>query len=86
MGDNGQLYASYNEAMCKAMQDLVAHADLIMPNYTEACFLLNHPYGDESLVSHQTLVDMADKRECKIVCVNRYCMNLLYAPYWGKQR
>ena len=26
------------------------------------------------------------KRECKIVCVNRYCMNLLYAPYWGKQR
>ena len=24
--------------------------------------------------------------ECKIVCVNRYCMNLLYAPYWGKQR
>ena len=25
-------------------------------------------------------------RECKIVCVNRYCMNLLYAPYWGKQR
>ena len=28
----------------------------------------------------------AIKRECKIVCVNRYCMNLLYAPYWGKQR
>ena len=26
------------------------------------------------------------RRECKIVCVNRYCMNLLYAPYWGKQR
>ena len=26
------------------------------------------------------------ERECKIVCVNRYCMNLLYAPYWGKQR
>ena len=26
------------------------------------------------------------QRECKIVCVNRYCMNLLYAPYWGKQR
>ena len=27
-----------------------------------------------------------ERRECKIVCVNRYCMNLLYAPYWGKQR
>ena len=33
------------------------------------------------------LVDSAlQERECKIVCVNRYCMNLLYAPYWGKQR
>ena len=36
-------------------------------------------------VSHQTDV-ILKKRECKIVCVNRYCMNLLYAPYWGKQR
>ena len=30
--------------------------------------------------------DFDAERECKIVCVNRYCMNLLYAPYWGKQR
>ena len=30
--------------------------------------------------------DGLSERECKIVCVNRYCMNLLYAPYWGKQR
>ena len=29
---------------------------------------------------------LKEYRECKIVCVNRYCMNLLYAPYWGKQR
>ena len=29
---------------------------------------------------------IAHSGECKIVCVNRYCMNLLYAPYWGKQR
>ena len=32
------------------------------------------------------LLDSGFTRECKIVCVNRYCMNLLYAPYWGKQR
>ena len=31
-------------------------------------------------------IKAAHTRECKIVCVNRYCMNLLYAPYWGKQR
>ena len=33
-----------------------------------------------------TRVKLIKERECKIVCVNRYCMNLLYAPYWGKQR
>lgn len=33
-----------------------------------------------------TLPRERGQRECKIVCVNRYCMNLLYAPYWGKQR
>ena len=30
--------------------------------------------------------ELEQNGECKIVCVNRYCMNLLYAPYWGKQR
>ena len=34
----------------------------------------------------KALLDVSRDRECKIVCVNRYCMNLLYAPYWGKQR
>ena len=33
-----------------------------------------------------TIKKLSSERECKIVCVNRYCMNLLYAPYWGKQR
>ena len=32
------------------------------------------------------IISLLIARECKIVCVNRYCMNLLYAPYWGKQR
>ena len=46
---------------------------------------------DESLLMIQQQFDIAqnflrNNRECKIVCVNRYCMNLLYAPYWGKQR
>ena len=41
---------------------------------------------DHSIGQNLTNVDAALHRECKIVCVNRYCMNLLYAPYWGKQR
>ena len=34
----------------------------------------------------ELVIQRAAVWECKIVCVNRYCMNLLYAPYWGKQR
>ena len=34
----------------------------------------------------QEVIREMKRGECKIVCVNRYCMNLLYAPYWGKQR
>jgi pyridoxine kinase len=39
MGDNGELYSCYDESMILAMRTLVARADIICPNYTEACFL-----------------------------------------------
>ena len=39
-----------------------------------------------SVFAHEMTKAGKSCRECKIVCVNRYCMNLLYAPYWGKQR
>ena len=42
------------------------------------------PINKNELTGKQSLIQ--SNRECKIVCVNRYCMNLLYAPYWGKQR
>ena len=50
-----------------------------------AAYLLNflvNEHVDVTILWHQLLM----LRECKIVCVNRYYMNLLYAPYWGKQR
>ena len=54
--------------------------------------LFYHCQNDHRYVTelHQALreigLDTDEIGECKIVCVNRYCMNLLYAPYWGKQR
>ena len=38
MGDEGKLYSVYNEKMQEAMKGLIAKADVITPNYTEACF------------------------------------------------
>ncbi len=46
MGDGGKLYATYTRDMQERMQRLVAKADIITPNYTEACFLLGEPYQE----------------------------------------
>lgn len=44
MGDNGELYPTYAPQMCEEIKKLVACADVIVPNLTEACVLLNIPY------------------------------------------
>ena len=44
MGDHGELYKTYNEIMQEKMKILVGQADVITPNWTEACFLLGKPY------------------------------------------
>lgn len=49
MGDNGRAYATCDAALCDAMKKLVAHADVITPNITEACLLLGREYCGEHL-------------------------------------
>ena len=44
MGDNGRLYPGFDVAFAKKMADLCAAADIIVPNLTEACFMLGKPY------------------------------------------
>lgn len=44
MGDNGKLYKGFNEAFALEMAKLCAAADIIVPNLTEACFMLGKPY------------------------------------------
>lgn len=48
MADHGELYSIYNQKMAKGMTTLCAKADIIVPNLTEAAFLLDEPYvGDD---------------------------------------
>lgn len=39
MADNGKLYYGFDEAYVQAMTRLCAHADIILPNITEAAFM-----------------------------------------------
>ncbi|WP_373483456.1 pyridoxamine kinase [Acetobacterium sp.] len=47
MADHGELYSIYTPAMAKGMTKLCAKADIIVPNLTEAAFLLDEPYVGE---------------------------------------
>lgn len=44
MGDYGELYSTYTEALCEEMKELVRMADITTPNLTEACNLTGTPY------------------------------------------
>lgn len=55
MGDYGRLYSSYTPEMVKAMRRLLPEADLVMPNLTEACCLLNMPYPKDGVISDEKL-------------------------------
>lgn len=46
MGDHGKLYSKYTEEMQLEMRKFILNADIITPNYTEACFLLGEPYQE----------------------------------------
>ncbi len=58
MGDNGHIYPTYTRQMCEEMKKLLAYADIITPNLTEACFLTDTPYK-ESGWKHTELAIMA---------------------------
>lgn len=47
MGDNGKLYSRITPEFIRAMGQLCARADAIVPNLTEACFLTGTPCPDQ---------------------------------------
>lgn len=44
MGDHGKLYPVYDETMKLKMRELICHGDIVTPNLTELCALLDLPY------------------------------------------
>lgn len=47
MADNGKMYPAFTPDFAKQMAKLCARADLILPNLTEACFMLDREYIEE---------------------------------------
>ena len=47
MADNGRLYAGFGPEFPAKMAELLDGADLVLPNLTEACFLLGKDYRED---------------------------------------
>ena len=59
MGDYGKLYSSYTPEICHEMKRLLAHADLLTPNLTEACQLLDMEYPENGDIKEEELAKLA---------------------------
>ena len=46
MGDDGMPYQTYTKGLIERTKELIAHADIITPNLTEAAILLEEDYPD----------------------------------------
>ena len=60
MGDEGKLYNGVTPATIQSMLEMVAIADLIFPNYTEACYLTGETYNADG-VSRDEAFALTDK-------------------------
>lgn len=49
MADGGKFYSGLSEANVHRLKRLISLADLIVPNYTEACYLTQIPFSKEGL-------------------------------------
>jgi pyridoxine kinase len=70
MADQGKLYPAFDERFALGMRDLCKKADLIVPNLTEACFMLQKPYPgseyDRSYIE-KTLHELSDLGPAQVV-------------------
>lgn len=66
MGDNGKIYSTYSLSKCRKVASLVACADIVTPNLTEACILTGDSFDD--IVSARSLEPIYDiaKRICRM--------------------
>jgi len=47
MADQGRFYPAFDQKFGLGMRDLCSMADIVVPNITEACFMLEKPYPGE---------------------------------------
>lgn len=60
MADHGKFYPAFNEDFAQKMLELVKMADVVCPNITEACFLLNKPFKNAGEYDENYINELVD--------------------------
>ncbi|MGX7108172.1 PfkB family carbohydrate kinase [Facklamia miroungae] len=58
MGDHGQFYAGFDQEVAHHLRELIPHAELVMPNLTEACLILGRDYKED--FKYEEIAEIAD--------------------------
>ncbi len=61
MGDNGKIYATYNEEMCRGMRLLASRANIVVPNLTEAAYILDEKYPESGTLDKAAALEWLKK-------------------------
>ena len=71
MGDDGNLYNGIDESNVSIMRKLSSYADILIPNYTEACFLTDMYKCKNSITKEEAkyLIDKTKTLGCKSVVI-----------------
>lgn len=78
MADNGKMYTGFSPEFARGMAKLCAGADVIVPNLTEATFMLDEPYvasGYDEAYIHGLL-----ERLCALGCKTAIVTGVSYDP------
>ena len=54
-GDNGRLYTGFDLEYVARVRELCAQADVILPNATEACYLVGMEYGNDASATREII-------------------------------
>ena len=77
MADNGKLYHGFTPEFAKAMAKLCGKADLIVPNLTEASFMLDIPYTEA--YTEDYIKDVL-KKLCSLGCKRAAITGISFDP------
>lgn len=77
MADNGQLYYGFTPQFALKMGKLCAEADVIVPNITEACFMLGEEYR-EGPYTEEYINGLLDRLETRIGAKQTILTGVMY--------